>query len=319
MTLGELGGTISTHRGGDLVLVLYGIIHAREEGQDLVVVGEGVADRLGSFAGGHEVPCHRGIEEIRQTIHHCIEGVGLGDDVLGTNQNVQMIVAGDIILEVVGQSVGVADLAAGDVLVVRGRIDVVAGSRIVAHIIRGEAVETVVGAAVLVQTSLQTEAEVLGDIPLECSVGGPLGAVLAGIVIGDGRQRIHGTVVVFLDIGIAHNGFGGNRGVDDGVLQTALAGGTLVVDGIGSGTGDLDVGITHVEVDAGRLGSLDVALEIEVVTAVVGSCHDGGLVEMGVTHGPLDLVPPETLRLCERLWPVRPNTASTQSLVAIPL
>ena len=75
------------------------------------------------------------------------------------------------------------------------------------------------------------------------------------------------------------------------MFETAVAGsGTGIVDAVGAGTAHANAGIADVGIDGGRFGGLEVALEVEVVTGVGASAHDGVVVHMGVTEGPVHAV-----------------------------
>ena len=100
---------------------------------------------------------------------------------------------------------------------------------------------------------------------------------------------IHGIAVVVFILLTGHIAGNGNRGIQYGMFQTAVAGrGTgVVVDGVGAGTAHIGAGITHVQVQRRGLRGLEITLEAEVVAGVVRTHHDGFLAQVGIADGPV--------------------------------
>ena len=174
------------------------------------------------FTGGHETPCHIGIEEVRQTVQNSIEAVVLRKDEFSTDQYIQSVVLGKNILKIIRERICTTNLTACLILILGSRVHIVTCERIVTNIIGGKAIEFIVRTTILVDTTLDTESQILDNVPLECSVSRPLGTILTGVIVCDGNKRIHRRVVIFFHVCLAHYRFGRNGRIHNRVLQTRL-------------------------------------------------------------------------------------------------
>ena len=72
------------------------------------------------------------------------------------------------------------------------------------------------------------------------------------------------------------------------MFETAVTGsGGAVVDTVGTAATHVDAGVADVHVEAGGLGGLEIPLEVQVVTQVVGTHHDSLVTHVGITEGPV--------------------------------
>ncbi len=286
VTAGELGAAIGTERYANGVTVLVVVVHTAEEGQELVVGAVLVVGRTRG-AGSHEVPGHLGVVEQGQAIHQTGERIALGNGHFLTQESGELMVGvikhlGKIVI----QGVGVTITRAENFLVLGGRGVLYRG--LVGYIVGGEAVETVVGLTVVFQTALNLEAQVLDDGPVEGSIGVPGLTDTLAVVVGYGLERRCVVAIVLLQVGIRSHGAHRDGCIGHGVLETAVTGsGGAVVDTVGTAAAHVDAGVADVHVEAGGLGGLEVALEVQVVTEVLGAHHDGLVAHVGITEGPV--------------------------------
>ena len=173
------------------------------------------------------------------------------------------------------------------VLVGRGELD----GGILRYIISGEAVEAVVALTVVLKTAFDLELDAVHHRPVERRVGVPGGTDALGVVVGHGKEGRCVVAVVLLLVGALDGRCDGDGGVGDGVLETAVAGGAAgVVDAVGACSADVGPGVADVGVDGSGLRGLEVALEVEVVTGVGGTLHDGVVAHVGVAEGPVEVL-----------------------------
>ena len=200
-----------------------------------------------------------------------------------------MVVVLQYVGEVVVEGVGVAEFPSGCLGVEVGRS--VRIFRGVSGIVGGDAVETFLILPVVLDATVYLEAEIVYDFPVECRIRGPGVPDLPGVVVRNGEERRGVVAVVGLFVYVLYGGLYRDRGIADGVLETAVAGvGAGVIDGVGACTPDIGPGVAYVQVDAGPLGGLEIALEAEVVTAVPGTGHYGIVAEVGISQGPFCIV-----------------------------
>ena len=234
------------------------------------------------------LPGHHRVVEVGEVVGPGRERIGARDDVLLTDEQVErVVIVVEDVLEVVAQRVGVADLLAREVRVLRGGTRTV---RVVDQVGR-HAVEAVLRLAVGIQTGLDAQLEVLDDLPLEGGIGVPVRAAVAAVVVGRGDQRVDVVAGHRLVIVARSRRSEGEGAILDGVLHTAVTRSrTRVVVGVRTGTPHVRVGVTDREVEADLLRRLVVGLEVEVVSLEIRTDHDGALVDVGVTGRPLELV-----------------------------
>lgn len=290
VALGELRRTVGTHRGRHHIFTLVVVVHATEEREEHVVVRVDVAHLIGVLARRGEVPGHLRTEIVGETLDDGGALVLTGNQVLHTGQDVQAVVLRKQVLEIVLQGVRVADLLAIGAVPLGQRQVLIAG-RSVARSIGRYAVEAVAVLLIVVQTGLDTQTQIIDDLPLEGGVGIPGGAGVARVVVPNGLHGVY-VVVVIVRVVLVHNGgIARNGRIDDGVLQTRVTRlRTAVVQTIGAGTSHLDIRVADVEIERHALVGLELTLEAQVVTLVVGADHDRLLVVVGITGRPRELL-----------------------------
>ena len=228
-----------------------------------------------------------------------------------------MIVVADHVLEVIGQRIGIAR-AAACLVGVAGRRGAEHRRRL-ARIVRRDAVELVVLLAVVVDTRLDLQLQVVDDLPREARIGVPRRAVALLVRVGDRYQRVHRVARIVRHVHVGRQSRDRNRRVEDRVAQTSRRRGAHVVERVGPGTRHVRIGIADREVERHALGRFVVGLQVEVVAAVVRPGHDR-LGRRGARSSPSHLnlsPPPETERLWLNCSPVRPKTWSIQSFPSI--
>ena len=293
LALRELRRTIAAHRGRKHVLALEVVVDAPEIGEQDVVGRIVHVRRTGVRGRTHEGPRLLGGVEIGQSVDPGVERTLLGDDVLLSQQHVQVVIfVRDELPEIIAQRIGVAHAAARHIVVVgrrgsRNRRTRTADLRIVGR----KAVERIGLLAVVLHAGLDLQAKVVDDLPREARVGVPVGALALAVRIRNGDRRHHGVrgvllqVVAALDLSLQRNGR-----VEHGVLQTARGLRTRVVERVGARAADLDARIADVEVERDALVGLELRFQAQVVTAVIRTDHDRLVVETRIGGVPLELV-----------------------------
>ena len=288
VTAGELGGAVGAERAADGIAVLVVVVHAAEEGEQLVVRIIVVVHR-GGRTGGKEIPGHGSVVGGIEAIHHDGQEVRLGDRHFLTEEEGQVVVLTENVGEAVIQGVRIAILGAERFLVLIGHAGLVGG--VVRDIVGRHAIEAVVGLVVLLQAALDLEVEVVDDLPVEGCIRIPGGTDTAGIVIGHRKERRRVIAIILLFVHAFQGGGERNRCIGDRMLQTTVSGGgSGIVDAVGAGTADIHAGITDVGVDAGGFGGLEIRLEIQVVAGIGGTGHDGLVAHVGIAEGPVHIV-----------------------------
>ena len=109
-----------------------------------------------------------------------------------------MALVGEYFREIVAESIGISDSLPVGVSIACGRLVLVLRS--IAHIIGGQAVETVVFLAVVFKTALYPEIQVLDDMPCHSAVHCPVPADTEVVIVGYGLERRSVVSIVFFEV-----------------------------------------------------------------------------------------------------------------------
>ena len=191
--------------------------------------------------------------------------------------------------EIVVQGIGITITRTEGFLVLIGRR--VLHSGVVGHVISGHTVETVIRLRIFLQAAFNLETQVVNNFPVKSGIGIPGGTDTTGVVVGHRPKRRSIVAIVLLFVHPYRRSDNRDRSIGNRMFETTVTGsGTRIVDAVGTAAANIHAGITDIGVD-GRSGrSLEVSLEIQVVTGVVGTHHDSLVAHVGVADGPVHII-----------------------------